>query len=311
MRALLRRANGGDDHAERLSYLDLTLDLASARARRGERTLELTRTEQRVLELLLRNPEQVLPRDMIYERVWGHDISATSNSLDVYVGYLRRKTEEGGEPRLIHTVRGVGFRLGDMSYRRRLMLSAALAVALAVALASVATYVFVRAQLRDSVDDGLRSLSERVGTAPRAARQPAAAPARPRAGAARVPAAAPLLAARRAGRLRAGRLERGQHPAAAGPAGAAGGRAARGGRRAGERGAVLLRLRAQRHATCACTWPSSPRARRCRPRARSRTSTRRCGGWRSCSRWSASPGSGSPRCSAASSAAAPCARSAA
>jgi two-component system response regulator MprA len=111
VRALLRRANG-DDHAERLSYLDLTLDLAAARANRGERPLELTRTEQRLLELLLRNPEQVLPRDVIYERVWGHDISATSNSLDVYVGYLRRKTEEGGEPRLIHTVRGVGFRLG-------------------------------------------------------------------------------------------------------------------------------------------------------------------------------------------------------
>ena len=111
VRALLRRANG-DEHGERLSYLDLTLDLASARAHRGERLLELTRTEQRLLELLLRNPDQVLPRDMIYERVWGHDISATSNSLDVYVGYLRRKTEDGGEPRLIHTVRGVGFRLG-------------------------------------------------------------------------------------------------------------------------------------------------------------------------------------------------------
>jgi two-component system response regulator MprA len=111
VRALLRRANG-DDHAEHLSYLDLTLDLAAARANRGQRTLELTRTEQRLLELLLRNAEQVLPRDVIYERVWGHDISATSNSLDVYVGYLRRKTEEGGEPRLIHTVRGVGFRLG-------------------------------------------------------------------------------------------------------------------------------------------------------------------------------------------------------
>jgi two-component system response regulator MprA len=111
VRALLRRANGDDD-GERLSYLDLTLDLASARAHRGTRRLELTRTEQRLLELLLRNPEQVLPRDMIYERVWGHDISATSNSLDVYVGYLRRKTEDGGEPRLIHTVRGVGFRLG-------------------------------------------------------------------------------------------------------------------------------------------------------------------------------------------------------
>jgi two-component system response regulator MprA len=114
VRALLRRAAGGDDEgAGRLAYLDLELDLADYRARRGDRPLELTRTEQRLLELLLRNPDQVLPRDMIYERVWGHDISATSNSLDVYVGYLRRKTEEGGEPRLIHTVRGVGFRLAS------------------------------------------------------------------------------------------------------------------------------------------------------------------------------------------------------
>jgi two-component system response regulator MprA len=113
VRALLRRSAPENGEGERLSYLDLELDVTSARARRGNRTLELTRTEQRLLELLLRNPEQVLPRDMIYERVWGHDISATSNSLDVYVGYLRRKTEEGGEPRLIHTVRGVGFRLTD------------------------------------------------------------------------------------------------------------------------------------------------------------------------------------------------------
>jgi two-component system response regulator MprA len=112
VRALLRRA--ADDHGqdERLAYLDLTLDTTSLRAHRGARPLELTKTELRLLELLLRNPDQVLPRDMIYERVWGHDISATSNSLDVYVGYLRRKTEEGGEPRLIHTVRGVGFMLG-------------------------------------------------------------------------------------------------------------------------------------------------------------------------------------------------------
>jgi two-component system response regulator MprA len=110
VRALLRRASG-DPGGERLSYLDLELDLATLRARRGGRPLELTRTEQRLLELLLRNPEQVLPRDMIYERVWGHDISATSNSLDVYVGYLRRKTEEDGQRRLIHTVRGVGFML--------------------------------------------------------------------------------------------------------------------------------------------------------------------------------------------------------
>ncbi len=112
VRALLRRLNGDEDDGERLAYLDLELELANCRASRGGRALELTRTEQRLLELLLRNPEQVLPRDMIYERVWGHDISSTSNSLDVYVGYLRRKTEEGGEPRLIHTVRGVGFRLG-------------------------------------------------------------------------------------------------------------------------------------------------------------------------------------------------------
>ena len=110
VRALLRRA-ATDEDGERLRYEDLQLDLAAHRARRGDRQLDLTRTEQRLLELLLRNPDQVLPRDMIYERVWGHDISATSNSLDVYVGYLRRKTEEGGEPRLIHTVRGVGFML--------------------------------------------------------------------------------------------------------------------------------------------------------------------------------------------------------
>jgi two-component system, OmpR family, response regulator MprA len=105
VRALLRRAAPENGDGERLAYQDLELDL-------GERLLELTRTEQRLLELLLRNPDQVLPRDMIYERVWGHDISATSNSLDVYVGYLRRKTEEAGEERLIHTVRGVGFMLG-------------------------------------------------------------------------------------------------------------------------------------------------------------------------------------------------------
>ena len=114
VRALLRRAGeGAEDGGGRLAYLDLTLDTASLRAHRGDRPLELTRTELRLLELLLRNPDQVLPRDMIYERVWGHDISATSNSLDVYVGYLRRKTEEAGEPRLIHTVRGVGFMLGS------------------------------------------------------------------------------------------------------------------------------------------------------------------------------------------------------
>jgi two-component system response regulator MprA len=110
LRALLRRA-APDDGTGRLGYGDLVLDLQTFRAARGGRQLELTRTEHRLLELFLRNPEQVLPRDVIYERVWGYDISLTSNSLDVYVGYLRRKTEEAGEPRLIQTVRGVGFML--------------------------------------------------------------------------------------------------------------------------------------------------------------------------------------------------------
>jgi two-component system response regulator MprA len=111
LRALLRRAAPEVEGEDRLSYGDLTLDLQTFRAGRGDRLLELTRTEHRLLELFLRNPEQVLPRDVIYERVWGFDISLTSNSLDVYVGYLRRKTEEGGEPRVLHTVRGVGFML--------------------------------------------------------------------------------------------------------------------------------------------------------------------------------------------------------
>jgi two-component system response regulator MprA len=113
LRALLRRAV--DDEATagevRLAYADLVLDLQTFRATRAGRPLELTRTEHRLLELFLRNPEQVLPRDVIYERVWGFDISLTSNSLDVYVGYLRRKTEEDGEPRVLQTVRGVGFML--------------------------------------------------------------------------------------------------------------------------------------------------------------------------------------------------------
>jgi two-component system response regulator MprA len=110
LRALLRRT-AGELGGERLAFGELSLDLSSLRAARGTRRLELTRTELRLLELFLRNPEQVLPREVIYERVWGHDISATSNSLDVYVGYLRRKTEEAGEPRVLHTVRGVGFML--------------------------------------------------------------------------------------------------------------------------------------------------------------------------------------------------------
>jgi two-component system response regulator MprA len=108
LRALLRRTGSGGD---RLTYADLELDRDTLRVRRGTRPIELTATERRLLEILLEHPEQVLLRDTLYERVWGADLSGTSNALDVYVGYLRRKTEAGGAPRLIQTVRGLGFML--------------------------------------------------------------------------------------------------------------------------------------------------------------------------------------------------------
>ncbi len=111
VRALLRRTAPPDGSA--MSYADLTLDPATRRVQRGEREVNLTKTEFDLLELLMLNAGIVLARDTIYEHIWGYDFSTTSNSLDVYIGYLRRKTEEGGEPRLIHTVRGVGFVLRD------------------------------------------------------------------------------------------------------------------------------------------------------------------------------------------------------
>ncbi len=108
LRALLRRTTAsGEDGAMRVA--DLSLDPASRRAERGGRVIELTKTEFDLLELLMRNDGIVLARDLIYERIWGYDWGTTSNSLDVYIGYLRRKTEAGGEPRLIQTVRGVGY----------------------------------------------------------------------------------------------------------------------------------------------------------------------------------------------------------
>src|SRR4051794_16765830 len=106
VRALLRRSGAGDGA---LRFADVALDPSTREAFRGERRLQLTRTEFNLLELFLRNPRQVLTRSQIYQRVWGYDFGATSNALWVYVGYLRRKLEEGGEPRLLHTVRGVGY----------------------------------------------------------------------------------------------------------------------------------------------------------------------------------------------------------
>jgi two-component system, OmpR family, response regulator MprA len=111
VRALLRRRYPGTDKTLRVA--DLTLDHATREVHRGEREIELTPTEFALLDLLMRHPGIVLTRDTISERVWGHDTSLGSNTLDVYIGYLRRKTESDGEPRLIHTVRGVGFALRE------------------------------------------------------------------------------------------------------------------------------------------------------------------------------------------------------
>jgi two-component system, OmpR family, response regulator MprA len=113
VRALLRRSGVGDDDLQPLAYADLSLDLVSYEVRRGARGLMLTRTEFRLLELFLRHPRQVLTRSVIFEHIWGYDFGASSNALGVYIGYLRRKTEAGGEPRLLHTVRGVGYVLRE------------------------------------------------------------------------------------------------------------------------------------------------------------------------------------------------------
>jgi two-component system response regulator MprA len=111
LRALLRRGEVAADG--QLAYGDLTLDTSTREVRRGEREIELTKTEFALLELLLRHPRQVLTRAQIFETVWGYDFGPSSNSLEVYIGYLRRKTEVAGEPRLIQTVRGIGYTLRD------------------------------------------------------------------------------------------------------------------------------------------------------------------------------------------------------
>jgi two-component system response regulator MprA len=111
LRALLRRTAPATD--EVLRFADLTLDPGTREVTRDGGSIELTRTEFSLLELFLRNPRQVLTRSIIFERVWGYDFGFGSNSLDVYIGYLRRKTEVGDRPRLIQTVRGVGYALRE------------------------------------------------------------------------------------------------------------------------------------------------------------------------------------------------------
>jgi len=108
IRALLRRTMPTAGESS-LTFADVSLDRKSLEVRRGERPIELRRMEFLLLELFFLNPRQVLPRSLIYERVWGYDFGPTSNSLDVHLGQLRRKLESGGEPRLIHTVRGMGY----------------------------------------------------------------------------------------------------------------------------------------------------------------------------------------------------------
>ncbi|MGI8816724.1 MAG: response regulator transcription factor [Pseudonocardia sp.] len=116
LRALLRRRvppSGADAPTEVLSFAGLSLDLDTREVVRADRSIRLTRTEFALLELLLANPKRVLTRGRILEEVWGYDFPTTGNALEVYIGYLRRKTEEDGELRLIHTVRGIGYVLRE------------------------------------------------------------------------------------------------------------------------------------------------------------------------------------------------------
>ncbi|MGH3333005.1 MAG: response regulator transcription factor [Nocardioidaceae bacterium] len=116
LRALLRRAHvpsEDDTESEVLTFSDLTLNPATREVRRAGRPIDLTRTEFTLLEMFMQRPRRVLERSFILEEVWGYDFPTTANSLEVYVGYLRRKTEAEGEPRLLHTVRGVGYVLRE------------------------------------------------------------------------------------------------------------------------------------------------------------------------------------------------------
>jgi two-component system response regulator MprA len=119
LRALTRRSHpdpnsaSSADASERLSFADLTLDPQTREVTRGGRRISLTRTEFALLQTFLENPRRVLERGWLLNEVWGFDFPTTANSLEVYIGYLRRKTEQDGEPRLIHTVRGIGYALRE------------------------------------------------------------------------------------------------------------------------------------------------------------------------------------------------------
>ena len=189
LRALLRRATVAPGEADEvLAFSDLSMELATREVRRGDRTIVLTRTEFTLLEMFLRRPRRVLERSFILEEVWGYDFPTTANSLEVYVGYLRRKTEAEDEPRLIHTVRGVGYVLketvtgplpfpgeGRWHYRRslasRVTLLTTMAVGLSVAIVALGAYATVRMQLQSSLDDSLVTRA-RIAAARRSTRSP-------------------------------------------------------------------------------------------------------------------------------------------
>lgn len=113
LRSLLRRTTRDEEESEAVEFVDLRLDPVTREVTRGERNISLTRTEFALLEMLMTNAKRVLTRSRILEEVWGYDFPTSGNALEVYIGYLRRKTEAEGEPRLIHTVRGVGYVLRE------------------------------------------------------------------------------------------------------------------------------------------------------------------------------------------------------
>ena len=156
VRALLRRTSAPARESP-LAFADLRLDPVTYSVSRGDRVLELTRTEHLLLEFLLENPRRVLSREVIFDRVWHYDFGPTSKALDVYIGYLRRKTEADGraapDP---HRARGRLRAARAVNLRRRVIVLSGVAVAVAVAAVSIVTYVLVRDELRGRVDSELR-----------------------------------------------------------------------------------------------------------------------------------------------------------